>query len=267
MAADGELLTPPTASEVIPAPASPAEQHFLIDSFVPAASQRVRIYVWEIPVRVTHWVIVAAIIVLSVTGGYIADPFLIPPGGPIMMEVRFLHMIAAFVFVAAGLFRTYWLFAGNRFAHWRAFFPTNRKQAGEAARQFGWYLFLRKDAPRILGHNQLAAGSYLVVFFLFLVQTITGFALVGMHGIQPWATLFGWVPDVTFGVQGMRLIHHLVMWLILGFMVHHVYSSVLVDHWERNGLVSSMVTGYKFATRDEVIKARDGGIDVEEVIE
>ncbi len=267
MALDREPLGPPPAPVVLPAPAPPAEHHLVIDSFVPAASQRVRIYVWEIPVRVTHWVIVGAVIVLSVTGGYIADPFLIPPGGPIMMEVRFIHMIAAFVFLGAGVFRTYWLFAGNRFAHWRAFIPTNGEQAGEALRQFGWYLFLRKDAPRILGHNQLAAGSYLVVFFLFLIQTITGFALVGMHGIQPWATLFGWVPEVMFGVQGVRLIHHLAMWAILGFMVHHIYSAVLVDHWERNGLMSSIFTGHKFATRHEVVEARDGGMDVEEVIE
>jgi len=95
---------------------------------------------------------------------------------------------------------------------------------------------------------------------------VTGFALVGMHGIQPWATLFGWVPDVMFGVQGVRLIHHLVMWAILGFLVHHVYSAVLVDHFERNGLMSSIFTGYKFVTRQEVIEARDGGIAVEEEI-
>jgi Ni/Fe-hydrogenase 1 B-type cytochrome subunit len=245
----------------------PSETAQVIDSFVPAASQRVRVYTWQVPVRVTHWIVFAAVIVLTITGGYIADPFLIPPGGSVMMSVRFVHMIAAFVFLAAGLFRTYWLFAGNRFARWTAFVPTNRNQAGEAARQLGWYLFLRPDAPKVLGHNQLAAGSYLVVFFLFLLQTVTGFALVAVHGIEPWASLFGWVPDVLFGVQGVRLIHHLLMWAILAFMVHHVYSALLVDHVERNGLMSSIFTGYKFVTRREVIEARDGGLAVEEVLE
>jgi Ni/Fe-hydrogenase 1 B-type cytochrome subunit len=262
--------TSSTQPTIIPV-AAPAPQQSetgrIIDSFVPAASQRVRIYTWEVPVRVTHWVVVAAIVVLSVTGGYIADPFLIPPGGSVMMVVRFLHMLAAFVFLAAGIVRTYWLFAGNRFARWTAFIPTNRNQAREAARQLGWYLFMRPDAPKVLGHNQLAAGTYFVVFFLFLIQTLTGFALVAIHGIQPWATLFSWVPDVMFGVQGVRLIHHLVMWAILAFMVHHVYSALLVDHVERNGLMSSIFTGYKFVTRQEVIEARDGGMAVEEHIE
>jgi Ni/Fe-hydrogenase 1 B-type cytochrome subunit len=106
-----------------------------------------------------------------------------------------------------------------------------------------------------------------VVFLLFLIQTLTGFALVGMHGIQPWAALFGWVPDVMFGVQGVRLIHHLVMWAILAFMIHHIYSALLVDHLERNGLMASIFSGYKFVTRQEVIEARDGGMAVEEHIE
>jgi Ni/Fe-hydrogenase 1 B-type cytochrome subunit len=256
-----------SGTQVDKATTAAAETSRIIDSFVPAASQRVRVYVWEIPVRVTHWIVVASVMVLSFTGGYIADPFLLPPGGSVMMTMRFIHMLAAFTFLSAGIFRTYWLFAGNRFSRWTAFVPTNRHQAAEAARQLGWYLFVRPNEPKVLGHNQLAAGTYLVVFFLFAVQTVTGFALVAIHGIQPWATLFGWVPSVFFGVQGVRLIHHLLMWAILAFMIHHVYSAVLVDHIERNGLMGSMFTGFKFVTRQEVIEARDGGMAVEEHLE
>ena len=261
-----QVPTAPAAAQQAGGVAPPsAEQSRLIDQFVPAASQRVRVYVWQVPVRVTHWVVVGSVIVLSVTGAYIADPFLLPPGGSIMMTMRFVHMLAAFSFLAAGLFRTYWLFVGNRFSRWTAFIPTNRHQASEAARQLGWYLFAGNDAPKVLGHNQLAAGTYMVVAVLFLLQTITGFALVAVHGIQPWASLFGWVFAI-FGTQWVRLVHHLLMWAILAFMVHHVYSALLVDHVERNGLMSSIFTGYKFVTRQEVLEARDGGIDVEESI-
>lgn len=260
---------PPSGQVTIPAASGvpPSEVGRVIDTLVPAAAQRVRVYVWEIPVRVTHWLIFGSIVVLSVTGFYIGEPFMFPPGGSVMMAMRFTHMLAAFVFLSVGLVRTYWLFAGNRFARWTAFIPTNRDQAREAGRQLGWYLFLSRHAPRVLGHNQLAASTYLIVFFLFLIQTVSGFSLVALHGIQPWATLFGWVPSVMFGEQGMRLIHHLVMWAIIAFMLHHVYSALLVDHVERNGLMSSIFTGYKFVTRQEVIEARDGGMDLEEVIE
>ena len=36
----------------------------------------------------THWVTAACIVVLSLTGGYIADLFLIPPGGSTMTTIR-----------------------------------------------------------------------------------------------------------------------------------------------------------------------------------
>jgi Ni/Fe-hydrogenase 1 B-type cytochrome subunit len=41
------------------------------------------------------------------------------------------------------------------------------------------------------------------------------------------------------------MVHHMIMWLLLGFMVHHVYSVILVDSEERSGLLSSIVTGDK----------------------
>ena len=34
---------------------------------------------------------------------------------------------------------------------------------------------------------------------------------------------------------------------------------MLVDHIENNGLVSSIISGYKFPTREEVVESRDGG--------
>jgi Ni/Fe-hydrogenase 1 B-type cytochrome subunit len=45
-----------------------------------ASSDLTRVYVWQVPVRVTHWLIALSIIVLSVTGFYIGRPFLTVPG-------------------------------------------------------------------------------------------------------------------------------------------------------------------------------------------
>lgn len=226
--------------------------------------QRVRVYVWEIPVRFTHWVTVATVLLLSLTGGYIADPFLLPATPFLMNTVRVVHMVAAFTFLASGVLRTYWLFAGNQFSTWRAFIPTDRRHFSEFRRQTAWYLFLRRELPAILGHNALAAGTYMVVFFLFLLQTLTGFALEGVHGGLA-ATIFGWLPAVLGGIGNVRLVHHLLMWAILAFMIHHVYSALLVDHWEKNGLMSSIFSGFKFVTRRDIDQARDGGIRVQEI--
>ena len=227
---------------------------------------RVRLYVWQAPVRITHWVTVGCIVILSVTGVYIADPFLVPSGGSVMTTVRLVHMATAFVFLASGLVRTLWLLLGNRFARWSAFIPTSRNQATELFRQAGYYAFLRRDIPKVLGHNQLAATAYLALFLLLLAETVTGFALDGIGGAQPAWTLFGWLSDL-FGPQMVRLVHHLCMWAILAIAVFHVYSCVLVDHIEKNGLMSSIFSGYKFPTREEVIESRDGGPELLEEIE
>jgi Ni/Fe-hydrogenase 1 B-type cytochrome subunit len=39
------------------------------------SSQIVRVYVWQAPVRITHWLIAGSIVLLSITGFYIGRPF------------------------------------------------------------------------------------------------------------------------------------------------------------------------------------------------
>jgi len=220
--------------------------------------QRVRLYIWQVPVRITHWVTAACIVTLSITGGYIADPFLIPPGGSVMTTIRLIHIVTALTFLVSGLVRTWMLITGNRFARWIAFIPTSKRQAMELFHQAGFYGFVRAEIPKVLGHNQLAATAYVVLFALLLVETITGFALDGLMGAEPGATMFGWLRELA-GPQLLRVVHHLAMWVILAIALFHVYSCILVDHIEHNGLVSSMVNGFKFPTREEVVESRDGG--------
>jgi Ni/Fe-hydrogenase 1 B-type cytochrome subunit len=230
------------------------------------AEERFRLYIWQLPVRLTHWVTAGCIVVLSLTGGYIADPFLIPPGGAVMTTIRQVHMLAAYTLLGSGLLRVVWLLAGNRFARWSAFFPTTRVQLTEIFRQAAFYGFIRKEIPRILGHNQLAASAYLLLWSLLLLEAITGFALDGLLGSEPGATGFGWLIGVV-GPQLVRLVHHLSMWGILAISLFHVYSCVLVDHLEKNGLLSSIFSGFKYVSHEEIVEARDGGVELLEAIE
>lgn len=250
----------PAATESAP-PAAAHEGHGIANP-----DQRVRLYVWQAPVRITHWVTATCIVVLSITGGYIADPFLIPPGGGVMSTVRLIHILTALTFLVSGLVRTWMLVAGNRFARWTAFIPTSRFQFTELFRQAGFYGFVRRDIPEVLGHNQLAASAYVVLFALLLVEVVTGFALDGLMGAEPGATMFAWLREL-FGPQLLRQVHHLAMWLILAIALFHVYSCILVDHIEHNGLISSIVSGWKFPTRHQVVAARDGGPELLERVE
>ncbi len=221
-------------------------------------NERVRLYIWQVPVRITHWVTAGCIVLLSLTGAYIADPFLIPPGGHVMSTIRLIHIITALTFLVSGFVRTIYLLFGNRFARWTAFIPTSKFQATELFRQAAFYGFVRREIPKVLGHNQLAATAYVVLFVLLLVETVTGFALDGLMGAEPGATLFAWLRELA-GPQMLRVVHHLSMWAILAIALFHVYSCVLVDNVEQNGLLSSIVSGFKFPTREEVVESRDGG--------
>ena len=207
-----------------------------------------RMYVWQLPVRLTHWVNVAAILILSATGLYIGSPVL---GGSVylMAWVRGVHRIAAYVLIASLALRTYWAFAGNRWASWRELFPyfwqTGRRGM---VRTFLYYTFLRREPPGAVGHNPLAGIAYSAVVALMLLEILTGFALQSLGGAG-WRTVaFGWVFALA-GAQSVRLVHHMIMWLLLGFMVHHVYSSLLMDAEEKSGLMTSIFSGYKFVRR------------------
>jgi Ni/Fe-hydrogenase 1 B-type cytochrome subunit len=241
-----------------PAPAAhaPAAHHE-----IERPHDRIAVYIWQVPVRITHWVTAICIVTLSLTGGYIADPFLIPPGGHVMTTIRLIHIITALTFLVSGVVRTVYLLFGNRFVRWTAFIPTNRRQFTELFRQAGFYGFLRSEIPKVLGHNQLAAAAYVALFGLLLVETVTGFALDGLMGAEPGATMFAWLREL-LGPQMVRVIHHLAMWFILAIAFFHVYSCILVDHIENVGVVTSMFTGYKFPFREEVVESRDGGMDV-----
>jgi len=207
-----------------------------------------RVYVWEVPVRLTHWVSVLAILVLSGTGFYIGDPIF---GGSVslMAWMRGVHRISAYVFVSSVLLRTYWAFAGNEWASWRALFPYLTAEGRlQMARTFLYYTFLRRQPPGGLGHNPLAGIAYSAVVALMVAEIFTGFALQSLGGGGWRRALFGWTFSL-ISLQGVRLVHHMIMWLLLGFAVHHVYSSVLMDVEEKNGLLTSIFTGYKFGGR------------------
>lgn len=206
-----------------------------------------RVYVWEFPVRLTHWLNFVTIIVLSVTGLYIGAPYFSAVGVNefIMAKMRYWHFIAAYVFVASFILRIYWMFAGNRFSHWDQFIPINRERIENLFGTTAYYCFLREKCPHTIGHTGIAGLTYFFVFVMFLVEIITGFALYSQsHAGFTWTLWGGWLLYV-LNAGVIRLIHHLIMYLIAIFIVIHVYISWHNDIAERSGLTSSIFSGYK----------------------
>src|SRR4249920_400762 len=94
--------------------------------FGPAAPSRV--YVWEAPIRLYHWVNLLSILVLCATGYLIGQPPAIAIGREPSFSywfgtVRFLHFAAGFVFFANFLIRIYWGLVGNEYSRWNDTLP------------------------------------------------------------------------------------------------------------------------------------------------
>lgn len=207
-----------------------------------------KVYVWELPVRLTHWLAAISIVVLSFTGFYISKPFLVPPptGDLHLMSImRFIHFVAAYVFMVSFLIRIYWAFVGNQYARWGEFVPLTKHAWKAIFDDIRFYLFLKKDHPHRTGHHALAAFTYLGLFFFFHFEIVTGFAIYSEshHGFV--STLMGgWIlPYIS--AQTLRLYHHLVMWLMIAFAVFHVYAGWYIDSIEKNSMISSIFSGYK----------------------
>ena len=117
---------------------------------------------WEKPVRISHWLMFFAFIALSFTGLYMHRPFLLASGRAsfLMARMRFVHVVSGFVLIAAIALRVYWFFKGNFWSRWSSYVPIHREQWKGMGEMLEFYLFMRFDPGRRVGHNPLAAFSY-----------------------------------------------------------------------------------------------------------
>jgi Ni/Fe-hydrogenase 1 B-type cytochrome subunit len=217
------------------------------------------IYVYEAPVRLWHWVNALAIVVLAASGWFIASP---PPSQPgeasahfLMGYIRFAHFAAGYILLVGFLGRLYWAFVGNGHARQIFMLPIlNRRWWGEVMFELRWYLFLEKDPKKYVGHNPMAQ---LVMFLLFTTTVTfmigTGFALYG-EGAQAgsWAhALFtSWVMPLFGDSQKVHTWHHVGMWLMVLFVMAHVYAALREDIMSRQSLVSTMLSGWRMFKDD-----------------
>jgi Ni/Fe-hydrogenase 1 B-type cytochrome subunit len=141
------------------------------------------------------------------------------------------------------------MFMGPRRSGWRQFIPTSMRQLRDMKSTFLFYTFFRDKPPATIGHNPLAGATYVAVFGLYLVMIFTGLALYSVSS-HSYMQSFQFLLPLFHGAQGARWLHHVAMWLLIGFVVHHVASAILTSRVEKNGAIDSMFSGYKFLPKD-----------------
>lgn len=216
--------------------------------------ERTRIYAWEFPVRLTHWANFLSILTLSITGFYVGDPFMhaISSKQYFMGWIRFIHFVAAYVFLMNMIIRIYWSFVGNRYANIIQWLPLSGEKMGELINDIKCYLFVDTKSTCKVGHTTLGAFTYFLLYLIFLFQIFSGFALYSVnHSGAVWTLLGGWLLGI-MELQTVRLYHHLFMYVVLAFVLVHIYLSWIADCKDKNGLISSMFSGWKFMTERDL---------------
>jgi Ni/Fe-hydrogenase 1 B-type cytochrome subunit len=214
----------------------------------------VGVYVWQYPLRLVHWGIVLSIAVLSVTGYYIHDPYIVGQvNRPFLMgEFRFVHECFAMIFIALFVLRMYLFFAGNRWVRWRNYVPYRKEQFLEMIEMAKFYLFIKPKPVSKIGHNALAAMSYVGLYAMVFVEIVTGLVMYNMLRHSAILGFFvGWIPRM-INIGNIRLIHFCLMWVFIAFGILHVHLAMLVSREEKKGLMDSIFIGYKVIPEEDL---------------
>lgn len=120
---------------------------------VPTRPGMRRVRVWDLPTRLFHWVLVACVAGLAVTGytGGAAMPW---------------HARLGYAVLALLLFRAAWGFVGGRWSRFSSFLYSPASVIA--------YLRGRGDNGRRAGHNPLGALSVFAMLAVLLLQVATG---------------------------------------------------------------------------------------------
>ncbi len=217
------------------------------------------VYVFEAPVRLWHWLHTLSFLVLAATGYLIANP-LPSVGGEasdhfLMGNIRLIHFIAGYVFAIGFAVRIYWALVGNRYAREIFYLPLGRKDWWQnLLYELRFYLFLTREQRKTLGHNPLAQTA---MFFLNTLMTlfliITGFALYGEGlGSGSWADIvFGWITPILGGSEATHNWHNMAMWIMLAFVIIHIYMAVRADIVGRASSFSTIINGWRLFKDDQ----------------
>ena len=204
-------------------------------------------YVFSPFLRIFHWMMVASLLALFITGLMITKPVGVSAMEPTYSTlsvdfIRNIHFIAAFIFTSSIMLRIYGFIInpGDRLMPrvWEGSFYKGFFQVALH------YMFLKLQHPPFL-RNPMARLSYGGFYAMAFIEIVTGFAMYAMDFSGIWGFVFGSVNVTSGGVFMVHLIHHYVAWFIVLVAIGHVYMVVRADVMEGEGEASSMFSGIK----------------------
>ena len=178
-----------------------------------------KILVWDMPVRVFHWLLAS-----SFAGAFLTAE-----------SERWRNVHVAFGYTMLGLivFRVLWGVLGTRYARFAAF-------AFGPQRVLSYLKSLVTSAPQhYVGHNPAGSWAIYGLVTLTLLTGFTGYATFNEIG-------GGWLEDL----------HEVAANALLALVVVHVAGVLVSSIMHRENLVRAMLTGYKSGTSGEGIRRK-----------
>lgn len=196
-------------------------------------SGKAKIRVWDLPTRLFHWLLAAAV------GGAYAT-------GEVGGTWLIWHGRLGLVIVGLVAFRLVWGVLGSTYARFATFFPGPGAIRAYLAGQW-----------KGLGHNPLGALSVFGLLLLVASQVGTGlFAMNDDIGYE--GPLYALVPSHIGSLA--TTFHHRVLALLLILVVLHVAAIAFYALIKKDNLVRPMITGEKEVEIEAGQAARGGSL-------
>lgn len=192
--------------------------------------------VWDVPVRLFHWLLVALVLVSFTTAQI---------GGNAMQY----HEWSGLTVLTLVLFRVLWGFAGSTYARFGGFLRGPRS-ALDYAREL-----LRGRPAFHAGHNPLGGWMILLLLASLLVQTGTG--MFANDDVMIEGPLVKHVSKATSDL--LTRIHHINFNVLLGLITLHVGAALYYLRVKQENLIVPLFTGRKQVPDGLPAQDRRGG--------
>ncbi len=217
--------------------------------------------------RIMHWLNAFCLLGAVITGMYIAHPyyqsFISDPAVDkyVMAWNRWGHFMIAIIFDITAIIIAYLYFFSRFEKPYKKLIP-NRTNVVEFMEVFLNLLTLNRRKRFNSTHADSFNVVYVTIFHLLLFfMLFTGLQLYvmglsgGLSSIGKWwPSLLHFGTDWTLwafgGKMGVRIAHHSMMWVIIVWVVFHIYYQVWRTIFWKEGDISIVVGGSKYV-RDE----------------
>jgi len=214
--------------------------------------------------RANHWVVAVCMVAAVVTGLYIAHPYyqsLIAQESAetfVMAWNRQIHFVAAIIFDVSSIVVAYLYFFSRFEKPYKKLIPN-----GQNIKEFVDVLINLLSLNRVKKFNSSHADSFNAVFFFVFHLMLVWMLLTGLqlyvHGLASghssigewWPAMLHLFTDWTVWATGgtymdVRMSHHVTMYLIIAWVMFHIYYQFWRTIFWQEGDINIVVGGTKY---------------------